>query len=93
MAKDKITYRIEGYGRAAGILDNFSREERYLRSLIASVTGDRAYADGLDYRGCLREGHKIRGIAKKILDSRLARTESLEKDLGGKVCIQKEFRF
>ncbi len=72
----KVHYRIRGYGRAQEILDGFSTNERYLRSLVANVTGDGDYADGLDYSGLISEGRKIRGIAKRILRSKASRLET-----------------
>lgn len=65
--ESKIRYNISGYARAEEIVRNFSREEKYLRSLIANVTGNGSYADHLDFRGLLREGFKIKGIVEKIL--------------------------
>ena len=65
-----FSYRVNGYEDARQIISNFSREKRYLKSLIARVREDGDYADNLDYRGLLREGNKIRGIAKRILKSR-----------------------
>ena len=67
---EKIDYRINSYDRAEEIVDNFSINQNYLRSLIARITDNGEYADGLDYRGLLREGRKIKGIAEKILRSR-----------------------
>ncbi len=65
-------YKI-GYEDARQIVSNFSRENRYLRSLISRVTGSGSYADSLDYRGLLREGYKIRGVAAAMLKKRALR--------------------
>ncbi|MDO8508698.1 MAG: hypothetical protein Q7S27_03365 [Nanoarchaeota archaeon] len=61
---------IGNYGRAQEIIDNFSRDSRYLRSLIANVTDDGEYADSLDYGGLIREGLKIKAIASEVLKSK-----------------------
>jgi hypothetical protein len=66
----EVNYNIKGYDRAQKIVDNFSSDEIYLRSLISNVTGNGEFADNLDFRGLLREGHKIKGIASKILKSK-----------------------
>ena len=67
---EEISYDINGYDDARRILNGFSRNIGYLRGLISRITGDGVYADSLDYRGLLREGYKIRGVAKKILGNR-----------------------
>lgn len=67
---DRLRYKIRDYNEARQIIDNFSRSEIYLRSLVSKVTGNTGFANNLDYRGLLHEGYKIRGIAKKILKKR-----------------------
>jgi len=62
-----VGYNINGHDDARGILDYFSWNERYLRSLVARVTGDSDYADRLDYKGLRRESYKILGVARKIV--------------------------
>lgn len=54
------------YEDAERILRGFDWSEPFMRSVIAKYASP-ALADRLDYRGLLREAHKIRGIAKKIL--------------------------
>ena len=66
---EKIRYRINSYSDAQRIIDGFSRSEPYLRSLIKNVTGSPKFVGGLDYRGLLHEGYKIRGIAQKIVET------------------------
>ncbi len=65
--ESSVGYNIDGYDDARGILDDFSWNKTYLRSLVARVTGNSDYADRLDYSGLRKEGHKIKGIARKIV--------------------------
>ena len=61
----EINFHIRSYERARQIIRSFSTNEIYLRTLVVKVTGNSEYADSLDYSGLLREGKKIRGIARK----------------------------
>jgi len=65
-----VKYNIASYRDAEFILEKFTFNEGYLRNLVFYVTNDGVFADGLDYKGLKKEGHKIKGIAEKILKSR-----------------------
>lgn len=68
--KKERGYKINGRVDAERIYHNFDWNEKYLRSLVSEVTGNKDYADSLDYAGLRREGHKIKGIVLKILGIR-----------------------
>lgn len=60
---------LPDYKRARQILADFNpQNEKYLRSLVSSITRNGAYADGLDFGALRREAFKIKGIVKKIAD-------------------------
>jgi hypothetical protein len=64
-------FNIQGYEEAGRIVRRgFERNVYYMRSLIAKVTGDGAYADNLDYRGLLTNTRRIIAVAEKILKDR-----------------------
>ncbi len=65
MAEIRIIYHGLTDERAREILDDFSKDSRYLRSLVGSLVNGE-YADSLDYRKLLWEGYRIKAICKKI---------------------------
>ena len=72
-------FNIRGYAEAEQIVKRgFERNEAYMRDLIADVTGDGDYVDGLNYGGLLRDTRRILSVAEKMLESRKAKTTRLE---------------
>ncbi len=64
-------FKIESYEQAQRIaLRGFERREIYMRSLVSSVTGDGAYADGLGYSDLSRQTRRIIYVARKMLKDR-----------------------
>ena len=69
------------YDMAFRISQNFdSGSERYLRSLVANVTGDGEYADSLGYFDLRREARRIKREADRVLEARNLR-QVLEREV------------
>jgi len=63
----KRSYEIT-HEQAVRIEEKFNRRnESYLRSLVAELTGNGEYADSLSYYILMREGREIFSAAKKVL--------------------------
>lgn len=65
----KPGYKIKDYKDANDLIANWDWNERWLRSALAKrITGvDISYLDNLGYRGLRHQGHRLLGVAKKIV--------------------------
>ncbi len=67
--------------QATKICDRFTRNERYLRSLVKEITGDGEYSGTLNYGRLVAEGRKIREMAQEMLSDSRDEKPSIDKKL------------